>query len=266
MVDSVTITTPETTGDAPADHNQKMIDKANGVTPPADDGIQADRPSWLPEKFKSAEDMAQAYAALETKLGAGTAPADSAAVTPTPPVTPTPDDASVDAELSKGGLSLQEFSTEFDAKGSLSDESYAKLLAAGYDKSLVDNYISGQQARAALHTTEMKATVGGSEAYEKITTWAKSAMTPSEIEAYNLSVSSTNTDAAKLAMVGLKARYEAANGREPNLVKGQTGGNSAADVFASNREITEAMKNPRYKTDSAYRAQVVAKLGRSNFR
>ena len=265
MVDTVTITTPETTGDAPADHNQKMIDKANGITPPADDGIQAptDRPSWLPEKFKSAEDMAQAYAALETKLGAGTPPADPAATPPTPP---TPDDKTVADELSKGGLSLQEFSTEFDSKGSLSDESYAKLLAAGYDKSLVDNYISGQQARAELHTAEMKATVGGAEAYEKITTWAKAAMTPAEIDAYNLSVSSSNTDAAKLAMAGLKARYEAANGREPNLVKGQTGGNSAADVFASNREITEAMKNPRYKTDSAYRAQVVAKLGRSNFR
>jgi hypothetical protein len=261
MVDTVTITTPDTTGDAPAEHNQKMIDKANGVTPPADDGIQAqaERPSWLPEKFKSAEDMAQAYAALETKLGAGTPPAADAA-----PVVPT--DSVVDAELSKGGMSLQEFSTEFDAKGSLSEESYAKLLAGGYDKTIVDNYIAGQQARASLHSTEMKATVGGSEAYDRITTWAKSAMTPSEIDAYNLSVGSTNHDTAKLAMAGLKARYEAANGRDPSLVKGNTGGNTSNDSFASNREITQAMRDPRYKTDSAYRSQVVAKLGRSNFR
>ena len=91
-------------------------------------------------------------------------------------------------------------------------------------------------------------------------------MTPSEIDAYNFSVSSTNTDAAKLAMSGLKARYEAANGREPNLVKGQTGGTASNDSFGSNREITQAMKDPRYKTDSAYRAQVVSKLGRSSFR
>ena len=28
-----------------------------------------DRPQWLPEKFKSAEDMAQAYSELEKKLG-----------------------------------------------------------------------------------------------------------------------------------------------------------------------------------------------------
>ena len=261
MVDTVTVTTPETTGDAPAEHNQKMIDKANGVTPPADDGIKSaeDRPSWLPEKFKSAEDMAQAYAALETKLGAGTPPAAEAA-----PVVP--DDNVVDAELSKGGMSLQEFSTEFDAKGSLSEESYAKLLAGGYDKNLVDSYIAGQQARASLHTTQMKATVGGEEAYDKITTWAKATMTPSEIDAYNHSVSSSNVDAAKLALAGLKSRYEAANGREPSLVKGNTGGNVSNDSFASNREITQAMRDPRYKTDSAYRSQVVAKLGRSSFR
>ena len=30
---------------------------------------QSDRPEWLPEKFKSAEDMAQAYSELEKKLG-----------------------------------------------------------------------------------------------------------------------------------------------------------------------------------------------------
>ena len=30
-----------------------------------------ERPEWLPEKFKSAEDMANAYAELEKRMGAG---------------------------------------------------------------------------------------------------------------------------------------------------------------------------------------------------
>ena len=30
---------------------------------------QSDRPEWLPEKFKSPEDMSKAYAELEKKLG-----------------------------------------------------------------------------------------------------------------------------------------------------------------------------------------------------
>ena len=31
----------------------------------------SDRPEWLPEKFKSPEDMASSYSELESKLGQG---------------------------------------------------------------------------------------------------------------------------------------------------------------------------------------------------
>ena len=219
-LNTVVIQTPETTGDAPADHNQKMIDKANGVlttvdpeAPPAED-----RPAWLPEKFKTPEEMAASYAALESKLGAPVEPTEPV-VNPSEPAVL--DDKSVDDALTKANLSLQEFSQEFDAKGELSEASYAKLLSAGYDKSLVDNYIAGQQARASLHTAELKNSVGGDTAYEEMTQWAKANMTPSEINAYNASVSSSNIDAAKLALAGLKARYTAANGKEPTFVKAQ---------------------------------------------
>lgn len=262
MAESIVITTPDTTGEAPADHNQKMIDKANGVITPADDVTPpGDRPAWLPEKFKSPEDMAKAYAALEGKLGgqSNDPPAD-------PPADPAaiPDDKTVDDALSKGGLSLEEFSTEFNATGALSEESYAKLLAAGYDKGLVDNYISGQQAKASLYEAELKGVAGGADSYEKMTTWAKATMTAAEIDAYNSSVSSSNHEAAKLAISGLKARYEAANGREPSFVKG-TPAATSTDAFASRHEITAAMKDPRYAKDSAYRQQVINKLSRSNF-
>ena len=37
----------------------------------SEEQTQQDRPDWLPEKFKSAEDMANAYSELEKKLGAG---------------------------------------------------------------------------------------------------------------------------------------------------------------------------------------------------
>lgn len=261
-LNTVVIQTPETTGDAPADHNQKMIDKANGVLTTADPETPpvGDRPAWLPEKFKSPEEMAASYAALESKLGA---PAEPVAE----PADPTAnsvsaDDKAVDDALSKSNLSLQEFSQEFDAKGELSEASYAKLLTAGFDKSLVDNYIAGQQARASLHTAELKNSVGGDQAFNEMTQWAKATLTPSEINAYNASVSSSNIDAAKLALSGLKARYTAANGKEPTFVKAQ-GAQTVADQFNSNHEVKAAMKDPRYKQDSAYRASVAQKIARS---
>ena len=45
----------------------------------------APRPAWLPEKFKSPEDMARSYAELEARLGGKPAPAAAAA--PTTPAT-----------------------------------------------------------------------------------------------------------------------------------------------------------------------------------
>jgi len=262
MVDTVVIQTPETTGDAPAEHNQKMIDKANGVVAEETEGsddLSGSRPTWLPEKFKSAEDMAKAYSELEGKLGA-----QSGESTTTPTADAVPPSSEVEAALATGGLSLTEFSTEYDQTGELSPESYAKLAAAGFDKNLVDSYVTGQQAKASLHTADLKSTAGGAEAYDKMVNWAKASMSQAEVEAYNQSVSSSNVDAAKLAISGLKSRYEAANGREPKL---QMGGNTVSDsnVFESRHEITAAMKDPRYAKDSAYRQKVIDKVQRSKF-
>ena len=263
MVDTVVVQTPETNMDAPADHNQRMIDKADGInSPDSGDNLQqqADRPAWLPEKFKSPEDMAKAYSALESKLGAqSNAPADTPA-TPAADTTATPD-AAADA-LSKEGLDMSSFSKEFDSTGALSEESYAKLAAAGFDKNLVDNYIEGQRARANMYEVSLKDSVGGAEAYANMVEWAKASMTPAEIDAYNSSLA-TSAESAKLAVAGLKSRYESANGREPKLLQGNSSG-AGGDEFQSRAEMTTAMKDPRYKTDPAYRQSVINRLGRSN--
>jgi len=51
-----------------AEQQAELIRVAEGGTPaPASAG--SDRPEWLPEKFKSAEDLAQAYSELERRLG-----------------------------------------------------------------------------------------------------------------------------------------------------------------------------------------------------
>ena len=48
---------------------------------PAGEEQQVDRPEWLPEKFKSPEDMANAYSELEKKMGQGTNEEQSAETT-----------------------------------------------------------------------------------------------------------------------------------------------------------------------------------------
>ena len=49
-----------------SEHDKAMLAKVDET-----EAKLTERPDWLPEKFKDAAQMAEAYAALETKLGQG---------------------------------------------------------------------------------------------------------------------------------------------------------------------------------------------------
>lgn len=265
MVDTVVIQSTPT--EAPEGHDQKMIDAVDKAGQPPVSEVTAnaeDRPQWLPEKFKSPEDMAKAYEELEKKLGQPKqeAPQANPEATPENPSEATPADA--EKALESKGLNLQDFNAEFAKNGSLSEESYKKLQEAGYDKNLVDQFIEGQKARAVQFESAIKTEVGGDERYSDIVTWARGNLSPAEIDAYNSAVSSGNPEQAKLAAMGLAAKYEKAVGSEPQRMLGGQKAAADGDVFESMAQVTAAMKDPRYKDDPAYRAKVQAKLGRSN--
>lgn len=258
MVDTVIINKPSAT-EEPAGHQEAMIakvDAANAAAP----SPETTRPGWLPEKFKTVEDMAQAYAALEAKQSQGQKPVETPA---TPEVTPpVPPVDQVETDLKIAGLKMEDFTAEFNQKGELSTESYDKLLAAGYDKNLVDGYIAGQKAIATQFESSVLAEAGGTESYSEMVNWAKVNMSTEEQTVYNAAVSSGNLAQAKLAVAGLKSRFSADNGNEPNLLGGRAA--ASEDTFESVAQVTAAMKDPRYQSDSAYRAGVQKKLGRSN--
>jgi len=265
LTDTVVINSASTS-EAPEGHEQKMIDLVDksaeipteNLSDPAEGNTDSgeERPQWLPEKFKSPEDMAKAYQELESKLGKS----EPKGETP-PPAEASEDDAS--KALSEKGLDFSEFSNEFAQNGELSAESYDKLEKAGIPKEMVDQYIEGQRARATQYESTIKGEVGGDEKYTEMVIWAKANMTADEINAFNTAVSSGDINQARLAVLGLSAKFGSANGSEPKrMVAG--GKASGEDVFESTTQITEAMRDPRYKNDPAYRSKVQAKLARSN--
>lgn len=258
MVDTVVITSDPPS--APEGHEQKMLDLVDkSAEIPSDnlaDPQPSDRPDWLPEKFKSAEDMAKAYSELEAKLSGKKEEAPKEA-----PKAELPEDPQ--KALADKGLQLDEFSAEFAKNGELSTESYEKLTKAGFPKDLVDQFIEGQKARAAQFETDIKTEVGGTERYSEMIEWAKANLSPAEIQAYNDAVTSGNADKAKLAALGLSAKFSKSIGKEPERMLG--GGKAGAvDAFESTQQVTEAMRDPRYKNDPAFRAKVQQKLARSN--
>jgi hypothetical protein len=268
MVDTVVInstTPPEDPNHADAmaaKFDAAQVPPAGDQNPPTDDTKVEDRPQWLPEKFKSPEDMAKAYAELESKLGK---PADNTPADPNAePKADSQTDQQAADELASKGLNLADFSTEFAAKGELSPESYDKLEKAGYPRNYVDQYIDGQRARAALYESEIKNVAGGDKTFSEMVEWAKANLSPAEINAYNAAIDSGDMEQAKLAVAGVHTRFATSRPSEPNLFKGATSATPSAESYESLAQMQKDMASPEYKSDPAFRAKVERKLANSS--
>ena len=66
---------------------------------------------------------------------------------------------------------------------------------------------------------------------------------------------------AKFAVQGLMTRA-GANPKQPSLFEG-TSDVVSKDAFTSVSQVTDAMNDPRYEKDPAYRKEVADKIGRS---
>jgi plasmid maintenance system antidote protein VapI len=217
------------------------------------------RPEWLPEKFKSPEDMAKAYGELETKLGQPEPKQEKVKETKK-------EDLSIDnAEkaVENAGLSMDTLQQEYNESGQLNDKSYEALAKAGIPKDYVDAFIKGQEAIATQTANTLKQEVGGDEAYKNMMTWASENLNEAEINAYNRTVNGKDIEATKLAIAGLNAKYKNAEGIEPNLARGDRPSTSNATGYRSWAEVTAAMSDPRYSKDVAYQSDVQAKLKNS---
>lgn len=246
---------------APAGHDEAMlaiVDKRNaeisGTPAPADTPADGD---LILGKYKTADDLAAAYQALQaeyTKLKQG-------APGPAPAPAVSGDTAEAKLTLESKGLDFSQFESEFAEKGALSDQSYQTLEKAGISKATADAYIEGQRAAATLKFQEVSKLVGGEEQYRAIASWAASALSPQDLEAYNAAVSGRDMASIRLAVQGLQAQYVAANGKSPNLIGGAASPTSAG--YESMAQMKSDISDPRYSTDPAFRAMVMRKAAAS---
>lgn len=241
---------------APTNEAEARAKLAAEAAPQAD----PERPTWLPEKFKTVEEMAASYAELEKKVGAPEVKEPEANAE-----APKEGDEVGDKDEVPGKVDLNALSDEFMKDGSLSDASYADLEAKGYDRSTVDQYIAGQNALAELATQRITGAAGGKESMDRMFAWATTSLSADEINTFNASFGNADVNAAVIAMEQLKGKYESANGRDPKLLGGKPAGTDV-DTFTSWAEVTAAMGDPRYATDHAYRSKVEQKVTRSTIR
>lgn len=219
------------------------------------------RPDDVPEQFWDAE---KGEVKLRELLAAVKPPAASEEQAPEgekPPEGAAPDAEQQAAEdaAKAAKLDITALRAEVDGNGDLSPESYAALEKAGFDKSVVSDFIEGQKARVAIALNEAYAVAGGQDAYNVMAQWAATGVPAEDLEAYNAAMAGSAAQ-RKQAIVALKAQYEAAKGKTPSLLSGSQGASSEDKPFASRAEVTAAMSDPRYARDPAYRAMVARRL------
>ena len=217
-------------------------------------------------KYKSAQELEKAYMELQSKLGEQEDKGETEVAEKEPEDKPT---------LSEGATLITSATDEYYANGNeLSPETLQKfssmssqdLIKAYREVQQLPEYQQAQQTPVEIseaQVNQIKNAAGGEQAYANIINWAKTNVPAEQINAFDEVVNSGSVQAINLAVAGLKAQYDNANGVEGRMVTGKAPTNSG-DVFRSQQELVAAMNDPRYDRDPAYRQDVVEKLDRSN--
>lgn len=249
------------------DHNPTLEEQAAAQEAAANSNEGGEEKKIL-GKFSSYEELERSYTELERKLGQSTQskPDDAAQTTAGETEgdtgeTPGEDEARQTVE--DAGLDFDALTNSFHENGGLTDEDYSKLEGAGIPRDVVDQFIAGQQAQAALMESKVFETVGGADRYTEMTDWAGNNLTDEEVEIYNREVNSGDEKRIMFAVKSLKAQYERAVGFEPSRQITGKAGSAETSAYASWAQVQADMSDPRYSADPAFRAQVEAKLARS---
>ena len=216
-------------------------------------------------KFENAEELENAYLALQRKMGSGDTDEDTEEAY-------LDEDEYYDEATSAGIELIQGASDEYYAnEGQLSPDTIEQFKEMS-SSDLVNAYIAIQENNpnqggysADLTDAEMNQvynSAGGEAEYNRLTEWAADNLSDRKLDAFNSMIDQGNATAIQIAVSGLRSEYEAQEGYEGRMLTGKSA--RAVDGFRSQAEVVRAMSDPRYDTDPAYRQDVYDKLERSN--
>ena len=233
--------------------------------------LVAEQEQLLAGKYKSAEELENAYLSLQKKLGQT-------------------EEEEVDYESSDEGYEEEEGSDEevseyapavnlineaseeyYANDGQLSEETIESFGQMS-SQELVNAYLEIQANNPQAPTqgvqlsesqvNQVQNAAGGEANYNQVINWAAENLNDAAIDAFDSVVDSGNTMAIQIAFQGLQAEYNDANGYEGRMLQGKAA-SSAGETFRSQAELVSAMADPRYDTDEAYRDDILRKLNES---
>jgi len=214
-------------------------------------------------KFKSQEDLLNAYKELQKKLGQENTEEsdDRIEAEETPDEQPEPEETNETVDY------MQQLGKEYDETGTLSEDAIERLSQMD-QKDLIKSYLQYYQKSAAnaqeaqlqeSAIADIKQSIGGEEAYAEMIQWAGQSLTESEISDFNAVTATNNPAAIRFAVEALNNRFRGDVGYEAPLISGNKA-STGVQPYRSNAELARDIANPMYNTDPAFRADVEARL------
>ena len=216
-------------------------------------------------KYQSAEELEEAYINLQKKLGSSD---EDDEVEET-----TLEDDEYPENVAEGVNLITSASEEYyENNGEISTETMQKFTEMS-SSDLVEAYMAIRDRNpdvdggvaTDLTDAEMNQvynSAGGEAEYGRLTSWAAQNLSETKLDAFNDMIDRGNSTAIQIAVAGLRAEYEAQEGYEGRMLTGKSA--PTADGFRSQAEVVQAMSDPRYDRDEAYRQDVYDKLERSD--
>ena len=245
-------------------------------SPKVGEALQEQQQQLLAGKYKDAEELEKAYVELQKKIGEKSSEdsKDSGESTDKKDGEESTEEEKETEEDSPAVSLINEASAEYwENDRELSPETLEKFNDMS-SKDLLSAYLEVQKNQPAPTETEVpdlsqsditsvQEVVGTEAEYNQVIAWASENLPKDDSASFDELVSTGNVGAIKLAVSGLKAQYDNANGYEGRMLSGKAP-KTSGNVFRSQAELVQAMSDPRYESDPAYRQDVITKLDRSD--
>jgi hypothetical protein len=155
-----------------------------------------------------------------------------------------------------------ELRKEFSSRGPQQEEETEEEEADGEEEEVVEEDNS-PETLTEDQAVQLQNMVGGAQAYNDMLIWAGQNLSKEDCDVFDSVVGKGDPNSCLFAIQALNAKYQEAVGNDGRLLTGQ-GAVDKQDVFRSQQEVVQAMSDPRYEKDPAFRNDVYAKLERSN--
>ena len=181
--------------------------------------------SLIGGKFKSQDDLLKAYEELQSKLGKSEPEEEEEPAEEQPEATEETPEEEVPEVVTEAVDYMTQLGKEFSESGSVSDDAVEKLSAMD-SKDLVQAYLkyNANTTAAALQQDQVNSimeSVGGTEAYTEMISWASQNLPAEEVNDFNAVTATNNPVAIKFAVQALSSKWKGAEGYEAPLVTGK---------------------------------------------